>query len=462
MKRIRTMGVFLFSVFVLSARAATVEKPNFIILLADDQGYQDLGCYGSPDIKTPRIDAMAAEGIRFTDFYAQPVCGPSRKAILTGCYPLRTGCSSLKERSTPHPRLNASEITIAEILKEQGYATAAYGKWDMDGRFNFASDELLATHQGFDTYYGAPDDGMKRFLENETRIQAQPKEIRTRLYTDRAIAFIKENREKPFFAYVAYHMPHVKLAASEDFKGTSKGGLYGDVIEELDFNVGRILDTLKEEGLAEKTYVVYASDNGPWYLGNSQPHIKTYGSSKNAEAQGGSALPLRGDKTTSWDGGFRVPCIMWSPGNIPAGQVYKQLACTLDLFPTFTKLAGGTLPDDRVIDGHDISHIIHGDTDAESPTDAFFYYVRSTLHAVRVGKWKLHVPHPQDTFWKKFYRTGDYINVSKPMLYDLENDIEETHDVAAQHPEVVQELIKHIEFARKDIGDGDRVGENAR
>ncbi len=436
-------------------------KPNFLILLTDDQGYQDLGCYGSPDIRTPRIDAMAKEGIRFTNFYAQPVCGPSRKAILTGCYPLRTATSGLEERKQPHPRMEASEVTIAEILKARGYATAAYGKWDIDGRFKFKSKKLRPTHQGFDSYYGAPDDGRK-FLENDRPTATQPPALRTRLYTDKAISFIRENKDRPFFAYVAYHMPHVKLAASGEFKGKSRGGLYGDVIEEIDHNVGRILDVLAAEGLDQRTYVVFASDNGPWYLGNSAPHVKQYGSRENAEQQGGSALPLRGDKTTSWEGGFRVPGIWWAPGRIPAGQVSDEIATTLDILPTFTRLAGGTLPADRVIDGHDITPLIHGVPGAKSPTTAFFYYVRNTLQAVRAGKWKLRVPHPQDTFWQRFYRDGDYFQVTSPMLYDLESDIGETTDVAAAHPEVVARLMKQIEFARKDIGDGERVGENAR
>lgn len=197
--------------------ATSSSKPNFIILLTDDQGYQDLGCYGSPNIKTPRIDAMANQGIRFTNFYAQPVCGPSRKAILTGCYPIRTATSSLEERKTPHPRLESSEITVAEILKAEGYATAAYGKWDMDGRFKFASNKLLANHQGFDYYFGSPDGGMKKFLENGKRIKKLSPAMCTQRYTDKAISFIRANKEKPFFAYVAYHMPHVELAASRKF-----------------------------------------------------------------------------------------------------------------------------------------------------------------------------------------------------------------------------------------------------
>ena len=440
----------------------TEGKPNFIILLTDDQGYQDLGCYGSPDIKTPRIDAMARQGIRFTDFYAQAVCGPSRKAILTGCYPLRTATSSLEERKTPHPRLEASEVTIAEILKEQGYVTAAYGKWDIDGRFKFKDKKLLATHQGFDYYFGAPDDGPKKFLENNNRIKAIAPALRTRVYTDKTIDFIKENKGNPFFAYVAYHMPHVELAASKKFKGKSEGGLYGDVIEELDHNVGRVLDVLVEEGLDQNTYVVFASDNGPWYLGNSSRHTKKYGGKAEAEAHGGSADPLRGDKTTHWDGSFRVPGIVWAPGRIPAGQVSREIATTLDFLPTFTKLAGGSLPAGRVIDGHDIRDLLHGVPDAKSPTTAFYFYLRENLRAVRVGKWKLHIPHQPDPFWERFYRDGDHIAITDPLLYDLEKDVGETTSVADDHPEIVSKLMKQIEFARQDIGDGDRAGKNAR
>ena len=442
--------------------AASSSKPNFIILLTDDHGYQDLGCYGSPNIKTPRIDAMASQGIRFTNFYAQPVCGPSRKSIMTGCYPLRTATSSLKERKTPHPGLASSEITVAEILKAEGYATAAYGKWDMDGRTKFKSKKLLPIHQGFDYYFGAPDDGTKKFLENDKRIKVLSPALRTQRYTDKAIAFIKENKNKPFFAYVSYHMPHVKLAASKKFKGKSAGGLYGDVIEELDHNVGRVLDTLKKEGLDKNTYVIFASDNGPWYLGNDPRHVKIYGGKQQADDQGGSALPLRGDKTTNWDGAFRVPCIMWAPSRIPAGQISEEIATTLDILPTFTELAGGASPTDRVIDGHDISDLIHGVKDAASPTKAFYFYVRETLRGVRVGKWKLHVPHKPDKFWERFYRDGDYFEITEPVLYDLENDVAETTNVAADHPEVVASLMKQIEFARTDIGDGDRLGKNAR
>jgi len=407
-------------------------QPNFIIV---------------PTIQTPRIDAMASEGIRFTDFYAQVVCGPSRDALLTGCYPLRTAHhSNAADRTSPHPQLALSEITLAELLRDQGYATAAYGKWDLEGRFEFEDAANGPTGQGFDSYF-------RTTAGDPTATQSS---------TDQALSFIQSNRDQPFFAYVAYSMPHIELATSPDFTNFTGNGIYPDVMAEIDFNVGRILDTVAAEGLDEVTYIMFISDNGPWYLGNSQVHIDRYGGSAEAEEMGGSALPLRGDKTTSWDGGFRVPSIMRAPGRIPSGQVSSEIATTLDVMPTIIKLAGGTVPTDRVIDGHDISAIIHGEEDAESPTEAFFYYVRENLHAVRVGKWKLHVPHPLDTFWERFYRTGDYFLITQPLLYDLEADIGETTDVSAANPSIVNELMEHINFARTDIGDTNQIGINAR
>ena len=231
---------------------------------------------------------------------------------------------------------------------------------------------------------------------------------------------------------------------------------------ELDHNVGRIIDTLEAEGLNENTYVMFISDNGPWYLGNSSVHINRYGGSAAAEEMGGSALPLRGDKTTSWDDGFRVPSIMWAPGRIPSGQVCDKVATTMDVMPTIANLAGGNVPTDRVIDGNDITEIIHGEPDAEGETEIFYYYVRETLHAVRAGKWKMHVPRALDTFWERFYRTGDYIPITEPLLYDLENDIGETTNVAGANPEVVAQLMLLIQAARTDIGDFNQIGVNAR
>jgi arylsulfatase A-like enzyme len=284
--------------------------------------------------------------------------------------------------------------------------------------------------------------------------------LATRRYTDEAIGFIKRNKDKPFFVYLAHTMPHVRLAASEQFRGKSSRGLYGDVIEEIDWNVGRILDALKEDGLDQNTYVIYTSDNGPWYLGRSVPHQKRIG--KDAAKHGGSAAPLRGAKTSAWEGGLRVPCVVWAPGKVPAGTVCDEIASTMDMLPTLAALAGADTPADRVIDGHDIRDLIHGVQGAKSPTRAFYYYQRTRLQAVRVGKWKLHIPRAIDTRWERYSKPADAMPIKSAMLFDLEADVSETTNVADRHPDVVAQLMRHIEHARDDIGDFDRVGRNAR
>ncbi len=437
-------------------------RPNFIIIFTDDQGYQDLGCFGSPDIKTPNIDRMADEGIRFTNFYAQTVCGPSRAALMTGSYPLRV---AIHENVVEiHPHLHSEEILIPEILKEQGYTSGMFGKWDLAGHSqrNYLED-LLPRGQGFDYYFGTPgsNDGIANIIRNEEMIEenADMSQL-TKRYTDEAIAFIKSSSNMPFFVYLAHTMPHVKLAASEAFKGKSEQGLYGDVIEEIDYHVGRILDTLKEEALDEHTYVIFTSDNGPWYFGRSKGHLKRFGD--RAMEYGGEAAPLRGAKTSAWEGGLRVPCIVRAPGRVPAGLVCDEVATTMDMLPTIAALAGAKTPDDRVIDGKDIRQLLSGEPNAKSPTEAFFYYVRTRLHAVRVGQWKLHVARPQDKQWGHYSKTEDDIAIERPMLFDLSTDLGETTDLAEKHPDIVAELMQHIEFARKDIGDHDRMGENAR
>lgn len=438
--------------------------PNFILIFADDQGYQDIGVYGSPNIKTPNLDRMAEEGMRFTNFYAQTVCGPSRAALMTGSYPLRVATKG--NRVDVHPYLHSKEITIAEVLKPLGYATAAFGKWDLAGHSQDPeryAHELMPTHQGFDYFFGTPssNDGRANLIRNETIIEmnADMSQL-TRRYTDEAIEFIKRSKDSPFFIYMPHTMPHIRLERSETFEGKSKGGIYGDVIEEIDWNVGRIFETLREEGLDESTYVFYMSDNGPWYLGHSEGHIKRIG--PDAEAHGGSALPLRGAKTSTWEGGLRVPCIMWAPRNIPANTVCSEIASTMDMLPTIAKLAGGQTPTDRVIDGHDIRSLIHGDNGATSRTDAFYYYQRTQLQAVRSGPWKLHVARKADATWKHYSKPEDVFDIPSPLLYNLETDIAETTDVSAQYPTVVNKLLQLAEHARTDIGDVDRIGANAR
>jgi len=444
------------------AGGASKGKPNFIIFFTDDQGYNDVGCFGSPLIKTPRFDRMAGEGMKFTNFYAQPVCGPSRAALMTGCYPIRV--AEPGNRKNAHTIVHPKEITIAEILKAAGYGTALIGKWHLaGGRRNAYDPELMPNAQGFDYFYGTP-------LHNGFTRTVDPKSFRTQLmrnnevlddflsqgemdmvtanYTAEALRFIRKNKDKPFFLYLSHNMPHVPLGASENFRGKSPRGLYGDVIEELDWSLGQVLDALKELGLDEKTLVVFTSDNGPWIEG----HLGDYG---------GSAEPLRGSKMMTWDGGLREPCIMRWAGKIPAGKICDEIATTMDLLPSFAKLAGAKLPEDRVIDGRDIWPLMTGRPGAKSPHEAFYYYDFTHLQAVRSGRWKLVLPRPARPPWTSWYaRMIDA--VPKTQLYDLEADIEEKHDIADKHPDIVARLMKLVEKAREDLGDYDRIGRGVR
>lgn len=441
------------------------DRPNFIIIFTDDQGYQDVGCFGSPDIRTPRLDAMAKQGMKFTSFYAQPVCGPSRAALMTGCYPMRV--AERGHIKQVHPILHEDEITLAEVLKPSGYATACFGKWDLakHAQTRFFMD-LFPTRQGFDYFYGTPtsNDRVAHLYRNEKLIEPNSNMATlTRRYTDEAIAFIKKHRQQPFFVYVPHTMPHTRLDASPQFKGKSKRGLYGDVIEEIDFNVGRILDALVEFELSESTYVLFTSDNGPWLIKN-----KGLADGRLPDDHGGSAGPLRSGKVSTFEGGVRVPTILWSPGRVPAGVTCDSIATTMDLLPTLAALAGAKTPDDRVIDGEDIRHLFHGDFAKADPDKAYFYYLRVHLQAVRQGKWKLHLPRAKEPIGAApFSRNvhiapADRIGFEKPFLVDLKKDLGETTDRSGQNPEVVRRLLALAESMRKDLGDYDRVGKNMR
>lgn len=447
------------------ASKSNAAPPNFVVIFTDDQGYEDVGCFGSKDIRTPRLDAMARQGMKFTSFYAQPICGPSRAALMTGCYPMRV--AERGHVKQVHPILHEDEITIAELLKSKGYATACFGKWDLakHAQSGFFMD-LFPTRQGFDYFFGTPtsNDRIANLYRNEKLIEESTSMATlTQRYTDEAIAFMKQNQKQPFFIYIPHTMPHTKLDASKNFKGNSKRGLYGDVIEEIDFNVGRILDAVNEMGLAENTYVLFTSDNGPWLIKN-----KNHADGRLPGDHGGSAGPLRSGKVSTFEGGVRVPTILWGPGRVPAGTTCDSIASTMDVLPTFSALAGAEPPADRVIDGEDITHLFHGDFEKADSEKAYYYYLRVHLQAVRQGRWKLHLPREKEPIGAApFHRNNhiapaDRVGFDKPFLVDLNNDLGETTDVAEAHPDVVERLLALAESMREDLGDYDRVGRNMR
>ena len=433
-----------------AALAADRRPPNVVIILTDDQGYGDVGCYGARGFETPNLDRMAKEGVRFTDFYvAQAVCSASRAAMLTGCYPNRIGILGALG-PTSKIGISDKEKTIADLLKTRGYATAIYGKWHLGYQPRF-----LPTRHGFDDYFGLPysnDMWPKHptakfpdlpLIEGEKVIETNPDQTKlTTWYTERAVKFIEKNKDRPFFLYVAHNMPHVPLHVSDKFKGKSKQGLYGDVIMELDWSVGQILAALKTHKLDEQTLVIFTSDNGPWL---------SYGD------HAGSAGSLREGKGTTWDGGQREPCIMRWTGKIPAGTVCREPAMTIDILPTVAKLAGAELPKHK-IDGLDIWPLISGATDARNPHDAYFFYWDRHLQAVRSGKWKMHLPHNYRTLagkpGGKDGKPAAYSQNETPLaLYDLEKDPGETTNLADKHPDVVKRLKELAEKAREDLGD---------
>ena len=400
---------------------AEPERPNILIIFTDDQGYADLGCYGNQKNKTPRLDQLAKEGIRFTSFYAQSVCGPSRSALLTGRYPFRS-----KGWSMP-----ASEITFAELIRKTGYQTACIGKWDVSNRKPII--ERMPNAQGFDYYFGtlgANDGGGVTFHENNQKAgNTRDMASLTRLYTDKAIDFLenKRDREKPFVLYVAHTMMHTIIDASPRFRGKSKGDLYGDVVEEFDFETGRLLDVLDKQGLRNNTLVIYTSDNGPW----NQP---AYTNRKKGHPPGsifwGEAGPLRNGKGSCYEAGVRVPCIVRWPGKVTAGVESHAIFSTLDFLPTFGHLAGFQVPQNRVIDGVNQIDLLLGKK-PQGNRQTFVY----RNNGIRRGKWK---------YLKAKHNVYNYARDTKrpevEELYDLEADLSETNNLAAKHPEIVAEL----------------------
>jgi arylsulfatase len=446
--------------------AAAQRRPNFIIVYADDLGYADIGSFSTrrdaARPRTPNLDRMAADGVRLTSFYtAQAVCSASRMALLTGTYPNRVGIQGALNHTATYG-INPDETTIAEILRPRGYATAIYGKWHLGHQQPF-----LPRRHGFDEFFGLPysNDMWPRhpqqkdfypdlpLIENDEVVTLDPDQsLLTTWYTEHAVGFIERNREKPFFLYVAHAMPHVPLFVSDKFKGKTGEGLYGDVVAEIDWSVGRILDALTRTGLNDHTLVIFTSDNGPWL---------SYGN------HAGSQGPFREGKGTAFEGGVRVPFVARWPGRIPKGTVGALPAMNIDLLPTIAGLAGASIPAERVIDGRDLWPLLSGRRGAVAPHDALYFFWGTELHAVRSGNWKLHLPHPYQSLEVagEGGSPGKYVRKQLELsLFDLEKDPGESTNAADQHPEIVKRLMEYAERACEDLGDSltKRVGRNVR
>lgn len=488
----RRLAVVTLAVSVVAAtcspRFATADEstpPNIVLIFADDLGYADIGCFGSEINRTPRIDRLASEGSKFTHFYnAQAVCSASRAALMTGCYSNRVGMEGALNHTSP-AGIHPDERLIPEILQDQGYATAMFGKWHLG-----LSPYFSPLKNGFDEYFGIPysNDNTKYhptlaeimpplpLYDGDEVIEEDPDQsLFTRRCTQRAVDFINRNHDRPFFLYVPHIMPHVPIFASEDFRGRSPHGLFSDVIEEIDWSVGQIVDAVDAAGLGDNTLIIVTSDNGPFL---------SYG------AHAGRATPLREGKLTAFEGGVRVPCVIRWPGKVPAGRVCDAPLMTIDLLPTFVRLTGAELPA-AIIDGRDATDLLFGEQDAAWAERPLLFYTGNELHAVRQGRWKLHLDHPyltkvndevrddgkpagHGTLAPKSItqsgvegiasRHGYRIAQQTQALYDLQQDPGEATDLADRHPDVVARLLEIVEQARNDLGDRltDRVGSRVR
>jgi len=417
-------------------------KPNVVIIFIDDLGYGDIGPFGATKQKTPNLDRMAREGIKLTSFYAAPVCSVSRAQLMTGCYGARVSVPGVYGPGSRNG-LNPAEHTLAERLKKYGYSTMCIGKWHLGDQ-----PEFLPTRQGFDRYFGIPySNDMQRkstqtgervvpLLRDDKVAELLTDEAQSRIverYTDEAIKFIRDHREKPFFLYCPHTAVHTPIHPGMAFAGKSANGRFGDWVEEVDWSVGRVLDTLRELALDKNTLVIFTSDNGPWLVKGTD---------------GGSALPLRGGKGSTWEGGVRVPTLAWWPGKVKPGSVCDAVAGTIDLLPTIVSLTGGMVPPEPVIDGRDISPLLLGKS-TESAREAHYYFAGYNLQAVRQGPWKLAIAAQPETMGKGI--SSDAAG-KEPRLYNLDQEIGEQTDLAAKHPEIVAKLLALAEKMSAEIG----------
>ena len=435
---------FLFSVLLLTnIILSAAERPNFLIIFTDDLGYGDLSCYGGTQARTPNIDQLAKEGTRFTSFYAQTVCGPSRGALMTGRYPIRVGGGWTT---------NGDEVTIAEVLKTADYTTGCVGKWDMSKRRY--QEDLVPNAQGFDHYFGplGANDGNRVTLWRDRQKLETTEDMAglSKLYTDEAIKFLKQHHEEPFFLYLAHTMMHVVIDASPEFRNRTGKGLYADTLEELDFEIGRLLSTLDDLGLTNNTLVLFTSDNGPWSNDHKRQHAKNAKYvpwTRGPELPWGSAGPLRGAKGSTWEGGLRVPGILRWPGKIPAGRTSPAIVSTLDIMPSFASLAhaSSAVPRDRIIDGVDQTELWFGKSD-QGARNEFLYYDGDELQAIRRGPWKLRLPGlKRFRNWTELDR-----GTQEAELYHLIDDLGESKNLANDNPDIVQQLLTAATRAKKN------------
>ena len=456
---------FLLLSFNFQQRETKNDRPNVILVFIDDEGYGDVGCYGATGFETPNIDNLARQGMRFTNFYAaQPVCSASRAGLMTGCYPNRIG---IFKALFPYHKigLNPDEYTLGEMFQDQGYITACVGKWHLGWQKKF-----LPLQNGFDEFFGLPysNDMWPRsdvtgkklppkkngkpsypelpLIEGNEKIEEitslKDQDMLTTRYTEKAVGFINRNAGKPFFLYMAHTMAHIPLGVSDKFRGKSEQGLYGDVMMEIDWSVGQIVKAVEQNNLTDNTIIIFTTDNGPWLsFGN----------------HAGSAGGLREGKTTSWDGGQKVPFIIKWPGVVPEGIICNKLACAVDILPTMASIIGGKLSENK-IDGVDISSLFKGNFDANPRETILFYYDKNNLNAVRKGNWKLVLPHTYRSYNAKPGKNGHSgkrikMVVEKPELYNLRRDPAEQFNVIDYYPEIVDDLMVVVEEARDELGD---------